>query len=189
MTSRARLAWPALAGALLVLLAAAWLVPGPAAAPRHLPAVITPAAPQAPGAMVSQWGGTALARPLFSPGRRPQDQQGATADGTLPRLSAIIVSGGTGAAVFAASGQRPQVVNQGGTIGGYVLNRIAPDHIELAGPAGTLTLHPQFTPAAAAATAPANPPTSPPGGQTGGQTGEAVLNPSSNPAVMIEQNF
>jgi len=180
MTSYAPLARPVLAAAFLLLLAALWLLPGPAAPARHLPAMLPAASPDATDAMISQWGSTALARPLFNPGRRPLDQAGASTDGSLPRLSAIIITGGTSAAVFAADGQKPQVVSQGGTIGGYVLNRIAPDQVELSGPGGTLTLHPQFT-ASPAGTANSSPPP--------GQIINPALNPSNNPALMIEQNF
>lgn len=174
MSRYTRLALPVLAGSLFLLLAVSWLLPGPAAAPWHVPAAMPAATADAAAVSVSQWGDTALARPLFNPGRRPLDQPGAMADGSLPRLSAIIISGGTSAAVFAGDGQKPQVVSAGGAIGGYVLKRITADHVELTGPDGTLTLHPQFAAAAASAAGPA---ASPP------------LNPSSNPALMIEQNF
>ena len=181
MSRYTHLARPVLAGALFLLLVTAWLWPAPTAPSRQLPAMMSPATADATDAAISQWGSTALARPLFNPSRRPLDQPGATADGTLPRLSAIIITGGTSAAVFAADGQKPQVVRQGDTIGGYVLNRITPDHVELSGPGGTLTLHPQFASATAATATPASPPP--------GQSTDPALNPATNPALMIEQNF
>lgn len=183
MSRYASLARPALAGTLMLLLAALWLLPGPTASTPPLPALLPAAPPDATDAAISQWGNTALARPLFNPGRRPADQPGAAADGSLPRLSAIIVTAGGSAAVFAADGQKPQVIAQGDSIAGYVLNRIAPDHVELSGPGGPLTLRPQFAGAAAAGTA-SPPPATPPPGQT-----LIPLNPSSNPALMIEQNY
>ncbi len=187
MSSYAPLARPVLAGTLSLLLATLWLWPPPAAPTRHLPALLPPASPDTTDTAISQWAGTALARPLFTPGRRPADQAGAATDGSLPRLSAIIITGATRAAVFAADGQKPQVIDQGGTIDGYALNRIAPDHVELTGPDGTLSLRPQFTAAAAtssSSTSSPPPPDSPAPGQT-----QPALNPSSNPALMIEQNY
>ncbi len=155
-------AWPGLAGTLLLLFAILWQLPDPAAAPGYFPGGLSAAPPYLSDAAVGQWGSTALARPLFSPGRHAADQPGASADSSLPRLSAIILVDGTGTAVFSADGQKPQLVNQGGNIGGYVLNRIAPDHIELSGPDGVHTLHPRFsTTAASTATPPGGTPPPP----------------------------
>jgi hypothetical protein len=187
---------PVLAAVLLGLLAGLWLLPGPSTAPPRIAAALSAAAPGATDSAIGQWGDTALARPLFSPARRPADQAGGTADGALPRLSAIILTGATGMAVFAADGQKPQLVGQGGVIGGYVLNRIAPDHIELSGPGGMLILHPQFSNAAtAAASGTASDTTTsdrqaipPQFAPFPGQT-QPAFNPSSNPALMIEQNY
>jgi hypothetical protein len=194
--ARARYALPLLAGGLLLLLAVFWLVPGPSAVSGRVPAAISAAAPDVTDAAIGQWGGTVLARPLFTPGRRPADQAGGNADGSLPRLSAIILSGGAGMAVFAADGRKPQVVGTGGVIGGYVLVRVTADHIELTGPAGALTLRPRFAASdAQAGSAPAPPVVvSTPAQQLQefppmpGQT-QPAFNPSSNPAMMIEQNY
>lgn len=170
---------PALAGLLLMLFAAEWLIPGPAAPGARLaPAIPTAVADAAADAAIGQWGDTALARPLFSPSRRPAAQAGTDTDGSLPRLSAIIITAGGKSAVFAADGQKPQVVAEGGEIGGYRLQSIAPDKVDMLGPDGAITLRPQFsTPAAATAAPAALPATNP------------ALNPASNPALMIEQNF
>jgi len=136
---------PALTAALALLLASEWLLPGARlVSPSKLPAFPTTLPDNAADAALSQWGDTALARPLFHPDRRPVAAAGTNADTSLPRLSAIIIIGGTPAAVFAAAGQKPQVVGAGGTIDGYRLEHIGPNTVELLGPEGELTVHPQF---------------------------------------------
>jgi hypothetical protein len=151
--------------------------------------MMAPAAQDTADAAAGQWAAVALARPLFTPGRRPLGQP-AAADASLPRLSAIIFTGAAGRAVFAADGQKPLVVGPGGIIAGYVIKRVAPDHVELTSSGGTLSLRPQFTgaaPAAAAATAAAT--DNQQAGPPSGQITEPILNPSTNPALMTEQNF
>ena len=142
---------PAFAAALSLLLAAELLLPGPAAPPaREAPAIPAATPDQGADAAILQWGGTILARPLFDASRRPAAQAGPETGFTLPRLSAIIVIGGTRSAIFAAPGQKPMLVAEGGEIGPYRLTSIAPDKVEMLGPDGTVTLHPQRMPAAPA---------------------------------------
>jgi hypothetical protein len=137
--------WPALATAFGLLFAAELLLPGPAAQTPHESLVIPPTAPdETANANISQWGNTALARPLFNADRRPVSTANTDADGALPRLSAIIVTGRTSSAIFSASGQKPQVVREGDEIDGYRIEAIAPDGVKLTGPDGLVTLHPQF---------------------------------------------
>ena len=185
MIRRAPLVKPALAAALLLLLAAEWLLPANDAGPAHERAAI-PAAAMDSGqdTVTSQWADTILARPLFNPGRRPASDASASAAGTLPRLSAIIISGGTSSAIFDADGQKPQVVAPGGNIDGYQLEHITPNSVDLLGPGGQLTLRPKFASGAAATTAntPGFSPTTAP-------ATTPVLNPATNPALLIEQNF
>ncbi len=116
-------------------------------------------APAAHEPAVERWAATALARPLFSAGRRPQ--QDGTAAAGLARLTAIIVAGGERRAIFAADGQKPTVVPEGAAVGGYKLLHITSDSVELGGASGTLTLHPQF-PVAASPAPPPPRPASPP---------------------------
>ncbi len=145
---------PALAAALSVLLAAELLLPGPAAAPaREAPAIVAGTPDQGTDAAILQWGGTVLARPLFNASRRPVNNTSTETGFTLPRLSAIIVIGGMRSAIFAAPGQKPMLVAEGGAIGPYRLTSIAPNKVELLGPEGAVTLHPQFMAAAPAAVA------------------------------------
>jgi general secretion pathway protein N len=136
---------PALAAVLALLVIIECLLPG--ARPRsgdRLAAIPATAPDGAADAIVNQWGDTTLARPLFHPDRRPVAAAAANTDGSLPRLSAIIIIGTTPAAVFAADGQKPQVVGAGGMIGGYRLQRIDSNAVELLGPQGELTVRPQF---------------------------------------------
>ncbi|MDD2704428.1 MAG: hypothetical protein PHU07_03725 [Acidocella sp.] len=149
---------PLLAAGLGLLLTAELLLPGPTAPPpRASPAIPAAAPDDAADAATSQWADTILARPLFNADRRPVQEAGANT--ALPRLSAIIVTDGVRSAIFSATGQKPQVVGEGGEIGGYRIEAIAPDEVKLAGPGGLLTLHPQFVTAAPpAATPPANAP-------------------------------
>ena len=138
-------ALPALAAALALLFAGEILLPGSPAVPPHKMFAIPSAAPEAAAdEAAGQWGDTILARPLFSPDRRPVSAAGTDTSTSLPRLSAIIITGGTHAAVFSADGQKPQVVTAGGSIDGYQLDSIAPDSVQLTGPDGPLTLRPQF---------------------------------------------
>jgi general secretion pathway protein N len=140
-----RFVMPGLAATLTLLLGAEWLLSGSQVIPPSRTLAI-PAAPadDAPDGTVGQWGDTILARPLFNPDRRPVSEAGADASTSLPRLSAIIITSGTRAAIFAVDGQKPQVLTAGGTIDGYQLTHIAPGSVELAGPDGTVTLRPQF---------------------------------------------
>ena len=151
MIPHAKLILPVLAGFLALLLAAEWLLPGPSgAASQQRPAIPSAMADAANDADIAQWTSTILARPLLSPSRRPAAQPGQTVDDSLPRLSAIIVIGGTRQAIFAAAGQKPQLVAEGGEIGVYRIETVAPDKVDLLGPNGKVTVKPQFIPAAAA---------------------------------------
>ncbi len=153
-------ALPGLAGMLGLMLAAEWLA-GPAPVAIRQPLAPPASTPQA--AMddeISQWANTVLARPLFNESRRPDDSGAAQGTG-MARLSAIIISGGSRSAIFAADGQKPQIVPEGGEIDGYKLTHISADAVELTGPSGALTLHPQFPAAAQPAPPAAAPPATP----------------------------
>jgi hypothetical protein len=151
MTAYAKYLFPGLAGLLLLVLAAEWLLPGTTApmVPRS-PAIPSTMADSTSDADIAQWSSTILARPLLSLSRRPAPVAGADASNSLPRLSAIIVIGGTRRAIFADSGQKPQLVSEGGEIGDYRVKTVAPDRVDVLGPGGPMTLKPQFIPAAPA---------------------------------------
>lgn len=86
---------------------------------------------------------TVLARPLFSPNRRPP----ATASGNsgMPRLSGIVLSPAGRTAIFQpASGKRAIVVGKGETVDGWIVQDIATDAVTLARANEAMTLRPKF---------------------------------------------
>jgi hypothetical protein len=186
-------ALPGLAGALALVLVVEWIAPAPGDAGSTPPPALPAATAQVVDVAVSQWGSDVLARPLFNPSRRPDASAGGD-DGGLPRLSAIIVTGHEGTAIFAADGQKPQSVGVGGEIDGDKLLRVDPDEVELLSPSGPLILRPQFAPpgsgSGAAANASATPAPAP--GTAPSFDPMAPLppaTPASNPTLYIEQNF
>lgn len=145
---------PAIAAALAVLFAIELLLPEPGLPPaREAPATAAGRPDAGADAAIGQWGDTILARPLFNADRRPADVAGAATSATLPRLSAIIVVGGTRRAIFVAPGQKPVLVSEGGDIGPDRITAIAPGKVELLGPDGAVTLRLQLIPAGPAAAA------------------------------------
>lgn len=106
-----------------------------------------------------------LARPLFSPDRRPPAGSAATpaARTGLPRLAGVLIDPSGRRAIF-ADGPRQSVVTEGGAVGEWRVAAIEAGQVTLRGPDGTLRLHPAFaaTPTEPPARAPAPPaPTSP----------------------------
>jgi hypothetical protein len=95
------------------------------------------------------WFREILARPLFSPDRKPVVTSARTAAG-LPRLTGIVVAGSRRVAIFAANaGGRPNVVEAGSQLGIYRVLDITDSSVTVAGPAGTSVIKPVFDPAAA----------------------------------------
>jgi hypothetical protein len=87
------------------------------------------------------WLNEILARPLFSPERRPVE----IGVRGLPRLTGIIVSGTENLAIFAGPANGPSVIAQaGGRIGAYEVRSVADQGVTLTGPAGTTTIRPAF---------------------------------------------
>lgn len=133
---------PVLAGGFALLLLVE-LLPG-RTAPSHFP---TPALPgksvRLAAANISGWTQTILARPLFNSNRRPADSDDAGGDG-LPRLSAIIIGQDLTSAIFAIAGQKPLVVETGGTVNGDKVQSINADSVVLLTANGPIRLRPQF---------------------------------------------
>jgi hypothetical protein len=105
------------------------------------------AAVQVPGNdHLPAWVATALARPLFSPDRRPE--AGATpvagAGAGLPRLTAILVGPFGRSAIFAGQSREPIVVAEGGRIAAYQVTAIEATQVHLIGPHGTQVMQPSF---------------------------------------------
>jgi general secretion pathway protein N len=140
-----RAIWPALAAVLALLLAAEWLLPGAAPPPRVMPAIPAPGAGAAADAAVGQWASTILARPIFSPDRRPPAVADANAVIVLPRLTAIIITPETRRAVFLAPDGKALALGPGGEVAGYELKSITAGSVVLLGPDGGITtVRPQF---------------------------------------------
>lgn len=101
--------------------------------------------------------GAILARPFVSRSRRLAETASAAASGPagLPRLSGILVSPHRKAAIFAGAAElKPIIAAEGGRVGDYVVEAIAPDRVTLRGPEGEKVLHPVYEADAAAASAP-----------------------------------
>lgn len=121
------------------------------------PALRTDAA--RPAGQAAAWAETALARPLFSPTRRPAAAPAAAAPGapaSLPRVTAILVSPDGKSVIFAAGdGGKPVVAGEGSRVGAYQVQSIEVGRVTVLGPSGPQVLGPSFD---------GNPPPKPPGG-------------------------
>jgi hypothetical protein len=94
-----------------------------------------------------------LARPLFSPTRRPagkSDDTGSTAGLGDSRLTGIVTLPHHGIAIFAVPGANPLVVSEGDSVSGWHVDSINPEEVAVTGPEGSKTLRPKSDPALAA---------------------------------------
>jgi hypothetical protein len=96
----------------------------------------------------SEWVATILARPLFSPDRRPPSEGSAAAGNPipddLPRLAGVIVGPFDRSAIFAIDGGKPVVLREGGRLNAWTVRLIRAGEVEVEGPGGTRTVHPSF---------------------------------------------
>jgi general secretion pathway protein N len=89
-----------------------------------------------------------LARPIFSPDRRPVASNARVTSG-LPRLTGIVVTGPQKTAIFASPpGGRPITAEEGGHVGAYEVVEITTAGVTISGPDGTKVITPIFDPAA-----------------------------------------
>ncbi len=141
--------------------AVAWELAGPvhtARAPGPVRAKTEPPGPAAarpddtPGDAVK-----ILARPLFSPGRRPVAPnvvaEAAPPASVLPRLTGVLVTAAGKSAIFAAE-PRATVVQEGGRLGRFTVRSIRPGQVVVAGPDGLRTLQPSIDASRTARAAP-----------------------------------
>jgi hypothetical protein len=115
-------------------------VPGDTSAVQHVPA-------DAVADRLQRWVATSLARPLFNVDRRPvaSTESGTNAATALPRLSGIMITQAGRRAIFAPTGAgKPQVVVEGGTVGGNLVQSITLEEVVLIGPDGPHKLHLAF---------------------------------------------
>ena len=126
-------------------------------------------------AHAGEWAATVLARPLFSPSRRPPAHAAnpVAATASLPRLTAVLITDAGRRALFENAGGRPIVVTVGGRIGSYRVRSIAAGMVVLSGPDGETRLAPHF----AAGNA---------GGQPGGGLpgGTGPVAPPAQPSIL-----
>jgi hypothetical protein len=95
-----------------------------------------------------EWVATVLARPLFSPDRRPPSE-GSVAVGDpipdgLPRLAGVMVGPFGRSAIFAVDGEKPLVLREGGRVNAWTVRLIRAGEVEVEGPGGTRTVRPSF---------------------------------------------
>ena len=108
-----------------------------------------PASGDVPSDQASRRVATILARPLFSPNRRPDKVASDGARTGLARLTGIIVSSAGKSAIFAgAAGSKAAVVGEGARIGLYLIESIDAGGVTIVGPNGQRVLHPTFDPSA-----------------------------------------
>jgi len=131
-----------------VLAAELWL--GPVAAPALVVGASVPARPAPPAAAEAAPDLAAsvdriLARPLFTPGRRPAADPTLPIGRELPRLTGIVITPAGRRAIFAATGTgRSIVVTEGDSIGGYVVRTIAPARVVVSRAEGDRVIHPSL---------------------------------------------
>lgn len=94
-----------------------------------------------------EWVETILARPLFSPDRRPPagtTAAAAHAPQGLPRLSGIVVGPFGRSAIFVPDGGKALVVAEGSRVDAWTVQKIDEDAVRISGPGGTRTIEPTF---------------------------------------------
>ena len=93
---------------------------------------------------------TAVARPLFSPTRRPAERASPTtasdSDISDIRLTGIVMQPDRHLAIFAVAGAKPVVRAEGESLKEWRLESISPTEVSLSGPGGSRTLAPRTDP-------------------------------------------
>ena len=122
------------------------------------------AAPTLDAGLVSAAAATALARPVFSPTRRPATEPNATvapppAKDAVPRLAGIIISPSGRRAIFADAAGHAHTATEGGQVGRFTVSAIRPGQVTVTSSEGERVLRPSFANAgpAAASTADSRP--------------------------------
>lgn len=96
----------------------------------------------------NEWLASILARPLFSPDRRPPAGGSVVAGAGLaglPRLSGVMVGPFGRSAIFAPDGGKPLIVAEGGRIAAWTVQTIRANTVEVVGPDGRRTLEPTYS--------------------------------------------
>lgn len=104
------------------------------------------AAPSRPAPPLDELVSASLARPLFSPDRRPSvSPQSTAADGK--RLAGIVIEPDRRLAIFAAAGGKPLTVGEGDSVDGWRIESITESEVSLVGAQGSRRLQPKPDPA------------------------------------------
>lgn len=107
----------------------------------------TPTIPRLPSSPAPNTVTTSLARPLFSPIRRPPEvAQSGSGESELKdkRLAGIVVEPNRRLAIFAVTGAKPLTVREGDDVGGWRVETITAREVSVRGPGGTQTLQPKL---------------------------------------------
>ena len=129
-----------------------------AAAPRPVNPAATSATPS--NAARAQWVAEILARPLFSPSRRPAPGAAVSSnEASLPRLAGVIGTPDGAVAIFQPEGDAKPVLAHGGDhVGAWQVTRIGSSAVYLERGADRITLNPRFSTASPLAPNPIVPP-------------------------------
>ena len=118
-------------------------------------AAVPPGTPVGDAVATGERVATILARPLFSPDRRPPASiAGDPSSGGAepPRLAGILVQRAERRAIFAGVEEgRPLVLREGDRLGPFTVQEITPAQVTVLGPAGPRVLRPSFDGSTAAA--------------------------------------
>lgn len=103
------------------------------------------ATPAPPAPQLAQLVATTLARPLFSPTRRPPPRDGGAGGEGINhmRLTGIVTGPGERLAIFAVAGAKPLMVEQGEEVSGWRIDAITPSAVSVSGPGGAARLRPK----------------------------------------------
>jgi len=128
---------------------------GPAESEAPVVAAAEPQAQAAPSKRVQpppieELVATAVARPLFSPTRRPAERASPSnvsdPDMSDIRLTGIVLEPNRHLAIFAVAGAKPVVRAEGESLKEWRLDSISPTEVSLTGPGGSRTLAPKTDP-------------------------------------------
>lgn len=152
-----RQALPVLSGLLVLLILAEWIMPDGEVARLTRPVsshgvghrVAAPIVALGDAALADR----ILARPLFLPGRRVPPPVAVAAPAPtvrevpLPRLTGILMAGGTRVAIFQVAGeQKPVTAGVGDAVSAWTVTAIKPAEVTLTGADGEKTLSPSGDP-------------------------------------------
>ncbi len=97
---------------------------------------------------IESWLTAILARPLFSPTRRPAQEAASRAGPAkleaAPRLAGVMVSAAGRQAIFEVLAGKPVIARVGDKVGPYLVRAIDAGRVTVAGPEGVVVLHPAF---------------------------------------------